>query len=79
MVRTAAFWRDGWRCTACGRAGRLETHHEPPLRTEDPDADPDDLDGSRTLCRDCHIERHRADGMTPGRDEWRAFVGSLSR
>ena len=29
--------------------------------------DPYDLDGVRTLCRGCHIERHRPDDMTPGR------------
>lgn len=70
-VRHAAFDRDGWRCTACGKAGRLEAHHEPPLRDG---ADPYDLDGIRTLCRECHIERHRPDDMTPGRAGWLDWV-----
>ena len=74
-VRRAAFARDGYRCTACGRAGRLEAHHEPPLRAG---ADPYDLDGIRTLCRGCHIERHRPDDMTPGRAEWIEMVEEIT-
>ena len=74
-AKRAAHERDRWRCTACGKAGRLEAHHEPPLREG---ADPFDPDGIRTLCRSCHIERHRPDGMTPGRAEWLAFVDNLA-
>ena len=74
-VRRAAFERDGYRCTECGKAGRLEAHHEPPLRD---DADPYDVAGIVTLCRACHIERHRPDAMTPGRAAWRAFVDELT-
>ena len=66
-VRREAFERDGWRCTECGKAGRLEAHHEPPLRAG---ADPYDLDGIMSLCRRCHIARHRPDDMTPGRMAW---------
>ena len=73
-VRRAAFERDGYRCTVCGGAGRLEAHHEPPLRH---DATPYDLDGIHTLCRDCHIARHRGDAMTPGRAAWLDFVCEL--
>ena len=73
-VRRQAFERDGWRCRACGRAGRLEAHHEPPLRAG---ADPYDLAGIMTMCRPCHIERHRPDNMTPGRKEWRDMVEQL--
>ena len=74
-ARRAAFTRDGWRCTECGRAGRLEAHHEPPLRD---DADPYDVAGIRTLCRACHIERHRPDDMTPGRAAWRELVSEIT-
>ena len=66
-VRRAAFERDGWRCTKCGKAGRLEAHHEPPLRAG---ADPYDLAGIATLCRNCHIARHRPDDMVTGRMAW---------
>lgn len=74
-VRRAAFERDGYRCTKCGAMGRLEAHHEPPLRDG---ADPYDLAGVRTLCRRCHIERHRPDAETPGRDAWRAMVEAMA-
>ena len=73
-VRRAAFRRDGYRCRACGKAGRLEAHHEPPLRQS---ANPYDLDGVRTMCRSCHIERHRPDAMTPGRSEWYELVDEI--
>ena len=73
-VRRQAFERDGYRCRACGRAGRLEAHHEPPLRDG---ADPYDLAGILTLCRTCHIERHRPDDMTPGRIDWLDMVDEL--
>ena len=75
-VRREAFERDGHRCTECGKAGRLEAHHEPPLRDG---ADPYDLDGIVTLCRGCHCERHRPDHETPGRAEWRAYLNELSQ
>ena len=74
-ARHAAFKRDGWRCTECGKAGRLEAHHEPPLRDG---GDPYDLAGIKTLCRGCHIERHREDDMTPGRAEWLAMVDDMA-
>ena len=55
-TRRAVFRRDGFRCHECGKPGRLEAHHEPPLRAG---ADPYDMDGVRTLCRSCHVDRHR--------------------
>lgn len=73
-VRRAVFRRDSYRCTKCGRPGRLEAHHEPPLRAG---ADPYDVAGVRTLCRSCHIERHRPDDMTPGRAEWLDYLEKL--
>ena len=73
-TRRAAFERDRYRCTNCGKAGRLEAHHEPPLRQG---RDPYDLNGIVTLCRGCHIERHRPDHETPGRAEWRELIEEL--
>ena len=73
-VRRAVFQRDGYRCTACGWAGRLEAHYEPPLQAG---GDPYELAGLRTLCRHCHIEHHRNESETPGRADWRAFVAAI--
>ena len=74
LVRRSAFDRDGYRCTACGHPGRLEAHHETPLRDG---ADPYDLVGIVTLCRGCHIEHHRLHDETPGRAAWRALVDGM--
>ena len=73
-VRRAVFRRDGYRCTKCGRPGRLEAHHEPPLRTG---GDPYDLAGIVALCRACHVDRHRPDDMLPGRAAWVDFIEEL--
>ena len=74
-VRRQAFERDGYRCCECGRAGRLEAHHEPPLREG---ADPYDLDGIQTLCSTCHVDRHREDFLSAEQRAWRAYLGELA-
>ena len=75
-ARIAAFDRDNWRCTSCkGQSGRLEAHHEPPLRAS---GDPYDLAGITTLCRECHIEDHKAENDIEGRSEWREWVKTLA-
>ena len=73
-VRRQAFERDGYRCTECGNAGRLEAHHKAPLRAG---GDSYDLAGIATLCRNCHIARHRPDDMVAGRMEWCVFVSEF--
>ena len=55
-VRRAAFERDGWRCRECGHPGRLEAHHIRPLFKGGASYD---LANVETLCRECHIDRHR--------------------
>ena len=72
-VRRAAFERDGWRCVVCGRPGRLEAHHVTPLHKG---GTPYDLGNLKTLCRSCHIERHRRQ-LTPGEAAWQALVDDL--
>ena len=74
-TRRAVFERDGWRCTGCGRAGRLEAHHIKPLHKN---GAPFDLANLETLCRRCHIERHWRK-LTPGEAEWRSLVDDLMR
>ena len=39
---------------------------------------PYNLAGIRTLCRRCHIERHRPDDMTPGRADWLEMVEKIA-
>ena len=68
----AAKARDGWRCTACGRPGKLEAHHEVPLS----DGGADSLDNLATLCRGCHLAVHRRP-LGPREAAWRSLVEEL--
>ena len=74
-TRRAAFERDGWRCVECGRPGRLEAHHITALHNG---GAPYDLDNLETLCRPCHIDRHRRK-LSPGEAAWRVLVDDLMR
>lgn len=74
-ARRAALERDGWRCTACGRPGRLEVHHAEALEDG---GEPYALSNLRTLCRGCHAEHHRPP-VPPAVAAWRALVDDLSR
>ncbi|MCY4085648.1 MAG: HNH endonuclease [Actinomycetia bacterium] len=80
-ARRRAIERDGWRCTECGKAGRLEVHHVTPLwRNPEQDAYP--LDGLATLCRRCHIaitrrERLERNSPSPAQARWDELVASL--
>ena len=79
IVRRAVFARDGYRCTSCGKARRLECDHVTPLQKQ-PGQDPFDLDGLQTLCRRCHIEKTRKEStreLTKAEQEWRALVLEL--
>ncbi len=56
----------GWRCSACGRAGRLELHHVVPWSAGGPDT-PENL---TPLCRPCHFAEHGVK-RGPDRREWK--------
>ena len=78
-TRRAVFERDGWRCTSCGRAGRLECDHIVPLHV-DPHQEPFDPKGCQTLCRCCHIEKTRWENrrpLTPEEQAWRDMVAEM--
>ncbi len=79
-VRRAVFERDGWRCVACGRAGRLECDHITPFQRE-PGQDPYDPNGLQTLCRSCHLAktaRENSGPPIPGAAEWVRAVWELA-
>ena len=65
-IRRAVFARDRWRCRACGRPGRLEAHH---IRSLERGGDPFDPANILTLCRACHVDRHRRK-RTPSELAW---------
>ena len=68
-IRRRVLNRDGWRCTACGAAGRMEVDHVQPLNR----GGDDDLANLRALCRTCHIKRH-SPAEHPERRAWRAYL-----
>ena len=79
-VRCYVFKRDGYRCTSCSRAGRLECDHVTPLERE-PGQDPFDVHGLQTLCRACHIEKTARENrrpLTPAETAWRELVAELA-
>ena len=72
-VRRAVFQRDGYRCRACGRAGRLECDHIRPLRKG---GDPYALANCQALCRDCHKAKSARESTKPDpeRERWKALL-----
>ena len=77
IVRRAVFERDGYRCVACGRAGRLECDHVTPLGRGGDPWDPNNL---QTLCRSCHIEKTRGENRrepTPAEAAWDTLIKEM--
>ena len=74
-VRRIVLNRDGWRCTKCGRAGRLEVHHKHHLEHHGPMYDQENL---VTMCRACHINEHRKPRpRTPSEAAWDQLLATL--
>ena len=76
-VRRLVLARDGWRCTACGRAARLQVDHRTPI---DKGGDPWNLDNLQCLCggRDgCHAKKTAGENrrqLTADETAWRRLV-----
>ena len=73
VVRQFVFQRDGHRCRACGKAGRLECDHViPVVRGGDWWA----AEELQALCRGCHINKTRQERVAPDseRDAWRRIA-----
>ena len=71
-VRLLALDRDGWKCTACGKSGRMEVHHLVSI-----DRAPEkmyELDNLEALCRDHHIKRHGGRVPSPEVLEWQKYL-----
>ena len=77
-VRRLVFDRDGWRCRACGKAGRLECDHRTPLEQGGAEWDMGNL---QTLCRRCHFgktDRERVSKLPPEVRAWRQYIERVS-
>ena len=66
----------GWRCERCHGAGALEAHHTRPLQEGGELLVP--VEELEVLCRDCHIEAHRARRPVIGHEAWEALVAELA-
>ena len=78
VLRLRIFTRDAWRCTRCGKAGRLECDHVVPLEKGGDPYDPANL---QSLCRGCHLAKTRTDNghqPDPAREAWRALVAEIA-
>ena len=74
-ARKIALTRAGYRCSECGKAGRLEVHHIIDLDRGGAALAQDNL---RALCRSCHIERHRNNpAHIEGQADWKAYLERL--
>ena len=76
LVRRQVLERDGWRCRACGRPGRLEVDHVRPLELQ---GEPWELGNLQTLCRGCHISKSAKENrrqLTPAELRWRALLAA---
>ena len=78
-VRRSILQRDGYRCTQCGKAGRLEVDH---IQAVHQGGDPWDERNLQTLCRADHIEKGRREAKVrrrdPSRDAWDLLVQELA-
>lgn len=72
VLRSEALRSQGRRCSACGKAGRLEVHHVRPLS----EGGSNDAENLAVLCRDCHIQAHRP-ALGDRERAWQEFVGEL--
>ena len=67
--------RDNYRCTLCGKAGRLEIDHHTPLEYG---GDVFGESNCRALCRPCHFgvtkEQNRGRGYSQERKDWQVLI-----
>ena len=76
-VRLVVLSRDGYRCRACGKAGRLEVDHVVPLHSG---GAPWELSNLQTLCEKCHWEKTAGENGIDleARHQWRELLQSLT-
>ena len=77
VVRRLVLKRDGYRCRACGKAGRLEVDHIIPVVRGGPWWD---AEGLQTLCLACHFFKSKIERMgprDPELDKWKRIAHGL--
>lgn len=82
VLRHAILERDGWKCRACGKRGRLEIDHIKPVRTHPGLAFMPS--NCQALCASCHTKKtriecgHSAPMKTPEQTAWGIAVADLA-
>ena len=76
FARRAALDRDNWRCTECGKAGRIAVDHIQALAHG---GDPYALANLQSLCMAHHALKTTAEFRKPDpeRERWRAYNASM--
>ena len=77
-LRRRVLARDGYRCRACGKAGRLECDHVQPVQRG---GAPWDVGNLQVLCRTCHLLKTRRENrreLSPAEVKWRALVQEVA-
>ena len=76
-LRLAVFKRDGYRCRACGKSGKLECDHVVPLAHGGDKWEESNL---QAICRACHLTKSRIEkGVkepSAAVQAWREFAES---
>ena len=75
-ARREALKLAGYRCSACGKAGRLEVHHIIDLDRGGAALAQENL---TAMCRSCHIDIHKNNpaNRVEGQAEWLAYLKGL--
>ena len=63
----------GWKCSRCGKAGRLEVHHIVPIAKGGARFA---LKNLEVICRRCHFDEHKSSNAD--RLQWCEFIGLKS-
>ena len=77
VVRRLVLKRDGYRCRACHKAGRLEVDHVIPVVQGGAWWD---TEGLQSLCRSCHFSKSRIERMgprDPEREKWKRCLQKI--
>ena len=76
-MRRVVLERAGYRCTSCGKSGRLEVDHITPIQRET-GQNPYDINGLQALCRACHFAKSATEArkyaLTDDEIAWRKLV-----
>ena len=69
-LRKRRLFLDGYRCRDCGSRKNLQVHHIISIASG---GEVYSLDNLKTLCKECHEERHGQEQIAP-REDWQQLI-----